>query len=131
MSKAQMLKYFTKPGTVDNKNPYKEKSESPQQCSSSMNVDSQGFTLESQSYGHNDDIHIQRNLSPNDSGNNVENVHHSEANVSSTMIIIYQRWISRKIYLKATGKKKTMNHKLMTNKAVLRTLLNALYHLKA
>ena len=54
------------------------------QCSSSMNVDGQGSNPESQSYGHNDDIHIQETLSPNDSDNNVENVHHNEANVSSS-----------------------------------------------
>ena len=76
--KAQMQKYFIKPGNVDNNNPQQEKSQSPQQCSSSMNVDGQGSTLESQSYGHNDDIHVQGNLSPNDSGNNVENVQRSE-----------------------------------------------------
>ena len=49
-----------------------------------MNVDGQSFNPESQSYGHNDDIHIQGNLSPNESGNNVENVPHNEANVSSS-----------------------------------------------
>ena len=81
--KVQMQKYFIKPGTIDNKNPQQGKSQSPQQCSSSMNVDGQGLNLESQSYGHNDDIHVQGKLSPNDSGNNVENVHHNEANVSS------------------------------------------------
>ena len=49
-----------------------------------MNVNGQGSNPESQSYGHNDDIHVQGNLSPNDSGNNVENVHHNKAKVSSS-----------------------------------------------
>ena len=79
-----MQKYFIKHGSVDNKNPQQEKSQSPQQCSSSMNVDGQDSNPESQSYGHNDDIHLQGNLSPNVSDNNVENVHHNEANVSSS-----------------------------------------------
>ena len=79
-----MQKYFTKPGTVDNKNLQQEKAQSPQQCSSSMNVYGQGANPESQSYGHNDDIHVQGNLSPNNSGSNVENVHHNEANFSSS-----------------------------------------------
>ena len=78
-----MQKYFIKPGTVDNKNPQQEKSQLLQQCSLSMKVDGQGSNPEIQCYGRNDDIHIQRNLSPNDSGNNVENVYDDEANVSS------------------------------------------------
>ena len=49
-----------------------------------MNVDGQGSNPESHSYGHKDDIHVQGNLSPKDSGNIVENVHHNEANVSSS-----------------------------------------------
>ena len=76
--KAQMQKYFIKPGTVDKKNPQQEKSQSPQQCSSSMNVDGQDSNPESQSCGHHDDIHMQGNLS---CGDNVENVHHIDANV--------------------------------------------------
>lgn len=44
----------------------------------------QAFNSESQSYGHNDYIHVEGNLPPNDSGNNVENIHHSEANISSS-----------------------------------------------
>ena len=46
----------------------------------------------------------------------------------AAMTIICQRCISKKIYSKATGQKKTMNHKLMMNKAVMKTLLNALHH---
>ena len=50
--------YFIKPGTFDNKIPHQEKSQSPQHCFLSMNADGQGSNPESQSYGHNDDIHI-------------------------------------------------------------------------
>ena len=85
--KAQMQKYFIKPRTVDNKNPQQEKSQSPQQCSY-------------------DDIHVQGNLSPNDSGNNVENVDHNEANVSSSNDHYLSEMDSRKIYLKAMGQRK-------------------------
>ena len=46
--KIQMQKYFIKPPTVDNKNPQQEKSQPPQQYSSSRNVDGQGSNLESQ-----------------------------------------------------------------------------------
>ena len=53
-----------------------------------MNIDGQGSNPESQSYGNNDDIHIQENLSPNNCGNNVENVHHSKANVRAVIIIV-------------------------------------------
>ena len=49
-----------------------------------MNIDAQGSNLESRSYGHNDDIHIQENLSPNDSGKKDENIDHNKANVSSS-----------------------------------------------
>ena len=45
--KAQMQKYFRKPGTVDNRNPQQEKLQSPQQCSSSVNVDGQRSNPES------------------------------------------------------------------------------------
>ena len=51
-----MQKYFIKPGIVDNKNPQQENSQSPQQCSSSMNADGQGSNPESQSYCHNGNI---------------------------------------------------------------------------
>ena len=40
----------------------------------------------------------------------------------AAMIITCQRRISRKIYLKATGQKNTMSHKLKRNKAVMKTL---------
>ena len=53
-----------------------------------MNIDGQGSNPESQSYGNNDDIHIQENLSPNNCGNNVENVRHSKANVRAVIIIV-------------------------------------------
>ena len=43
--KTQMQKYFIKPVTVDNKNPQLEKSQPPQQCSSSTNVDGHGSIL--------------------------------------------------------------------------------------
>ena len=59
-----MQNYLIKPGTVDNKNPQQEKLQSLQQCSSSMNVDGPGSNPESQSYDHNDHIHIQGNLFP-------------------------------------------------------------------
>ena len=36
------------------------------------------------SYGHNDDIYVQGKLSHSDSDNNVGNVHHNVANVSSS-----------------------------------------------
>ena len=49
-----------------------------------MNIDGQGSNHESQSYDHNDDILIQGSLSPNDSGNNVRNIHHNKANISSS-----------------------------------------------
>ena len=48
------------------------------------NVDGQGLNPGSQFYGHNNDIHIEGNLSPFDSGNNVVNVHREEVNVSSS-----------------------------------------------
>ena len=80
------------------------------------------------SYGHNDDIHIQGNLSPNNSGNIVENVHHNEANVSSSNDHYLSEMISRKIYLKPMGEKRRMSHKLMMNKSVMKTLLNSLHH---
>ena len=120
--KTQMQKYFIKPLTVDNKNPQQEKLQPPQQYSSSRNVDCQGSNLESQSYGHNDDIHIQRNLSPSDSVNNVENVYHNEANVSSSNDHYLSEMDIEEDLLKATGRKKTMSHKLMMNKVVMKTL---------
>ena len=127
--KAQMQKYFIKPGILDNKNPQKEKSQSPQQCSSSMNVDGQGSSSESQSYGHNDDTHIQGNLYPNGSGNNVENVHHNEANVSSSNVHYFSEMdIKEDLFDSDDGQKKTMSHKLMMNKAVMKTLSKALHH---
>ena len=48
------------------------------------NVDGQGLNPGSQFYGHNNDIHIEGNLSPFDNGNNVVNVHREEVNVSSS-----------------------------------------------
>ena len=48
------------------------------------NVDGEGLNPGSQFYGHNNNIHIEGNLSPFDSGNNVENVHREEVNVSSS-----------------------------------------------
>ena len=87
-----------------------------------MNIDGQGSNPESQSYGNNDDIHIQENLSPNNCGNNVENVRHSKANVRA-VISLCQRQILEKI----SGQKKTMSNKLMMNKAVMKTLVNTLH----
>ena len=49
-----------------------------------MNVNGPSLQSARQSYGHNDDIHVEGNLPPNDSGNNAKNVHHSEANISSS-----------------------------------------------
>ena len=117
-----------KPGTVDNKNPQQEKSQSPQQCASSMKVDGQGSDVESQSYGHNGYTHIQGNFSHNDSGNNVENVHQNKVNVSSSNDHYLSEIEEDLFYLKVTGQKKAMSHKLMMNKAVMETLLNALPH---
>ena len=88
-----------------------------------MNIDGQGSNPESQSYGNNDDIHIQENLSPNNCGNNVENVRHSKADVRAVIIIMCQRQILKKI----SGQKKTMSNKLMMNKAVMKTLVNTLH----
>ena len=51
--------------------------------------------------------------------------------LAAVMIIIYQRWILRKIYLKPSGEKKPMSHKMMMKKSVMKTLLNALHHWKA
>ena len=147
----QMQNYLIKPGIVDNKNPQQEKLQSLQQCSSSMNVDGPGSNPESQSYGHNDHIHIQGNLFSNDSDNNVQNITHKEANVSSSndhylseiftvsqqhsnfssLILLKIKLIMRRIYLKAMGQKKIMSHKLMMDKAVTlltKTLLNTLHH---
>ena len=89
-----MQKYSIKPGTADNKNPQQEKSQSPQQCSSSMNVDGQGSNPESQPYGHNDDIHIQGNFLLT-----IVVVITRKQMLVAAMIIICQKRISRKIYL--------------------------------
>ena len=89
-----MQKYFIKPGTVDNKNPQQEKSQSPQQYSSSVNVDGQGSNPESQTYGHNDDIHMQGNFLLT-----IVVIITRKQMLVAAMIIICQKRISRKIYL--------------------------------
>ena len=54
-----------------------------------MNVDAQGSNPESRSYGHNDDIHIQGNLSPNDSGKRLRIFIITKQMLVAAMIIIY------------------------------------------
>ena len=72
---------------------------------------------------------LQGNISPNDSDNDVENVHHNEANVSSSNDnYLSEMDIEEDLFESNGTKKRRMSQKLMMNKTVMKTLLNTLHH---
>ena len=76
-----------------------------------MKVDGQDINPESQSYGHNDDIHT------NVSSNNNDH-YFSEMDLKEDLF-------------ESDEAEENMSRKLMTNKAVMKILLNVLHHWKA